>query len=425
MDWVQHANTYGSNAKGLLVRRTMPELDDIIRRSRELYTPLGAEWLAGNKTWMFPNGAELRLRFLETEDDASRYQGHAYNWIGLDEAGNYPTSRVIDMMRACLRDTHGVPCYLRLTGNPGGPGHDWLKARFVTPSPPGTPFTVNGIRRVFIPSRLADNPHLSSDLSYADRLRGSGPAHLVKAWLEGSWDITPDGGFFKPDKIIRLPYSAIPKFERVYQSWDCAVSDRSFENADYSACATIALEGNSTIKRYWILDIVKGRWNMSDLCDQIIAQQKKWKPMRTLIEGGVIGKAIDPFLRQYMQRTGVWYNYEFVQTGRRDKVARAGPLQAAIEGGSVYAPEDAAWWHEFAMEFASFPTDGVHDDVVDACSQVFLNMDSMLANNYGGVAAKPTSEEELEQRLIKKALAAARNRDERDDNSGWWAGDDS
>ena len=33
----------------------------------------------------------------------------------------------------------GTRVYLRATTNPGRVGHGWVKARFITPAPPGTP----------------------------------------------------------------------------------------------------------------------------------------------------------------------------------------------------------------------------------------------------------------------------------------------
>ena len=41
---------------------------------------------------------------------------------------------------------------MRSASNPGGQGHEWVRARFVDDQGNG--------ERVFIPARLADNPHL-------------------------------------------------------------------------------------------------------------------------------------------------------------------------------------------------------------------------------------------------------------------------
>ncbi len=54
---------------------------------------------------------------------------------------------------------------MRLTGNPGGPGHQWVKARYIDPAPMGwqpirDPET--GLDRVYIPSRVTDNQYLGA-----------------------------------------------------------------------------------------------------------------------------------------------------------------------------------------------------------------------------------------------------------------------
>jgi hypothetical protein len=82
-----------------------------------------------------------------------------------------------------------------------------VKARYIDPCKTGykilkeqfrNPFTgkLLELERVFIPSRLTDNPLLmTNDPLYVGRLQQQGSAQLVKAWLEGDWDIIL-GAFF-------------------------------------------------------------------------------------------------------------------------------------------------------------------------------------------------------------------------------------
>jgi hypothetical protein len=111
----------------------------------------------------------------------------------------------VDRLKAVLRSAAGAPCGFRATCNPGGPGHNWVKARYIDPGPwaimvePFTnPFdgTVTLLKRQFIPARLSDNPALlKRDPGYVARLQQSGSAELVRAWLEGDWNII-QGAFF-------------------------------------------------------------------------------------------------------------------------------------------------------------------------------------------------------------------------------------
>jgi hypothetical protein len=195
-EWASHADIYGEHAIGLMVRRQRTELVETIERSRALYTPLGWKFHEQDKSWRAPNGARLRFAYLERDADADAYQGHSYTRVYIEEAGTFPSYKPVAKLMATLRSGAGVPVGMRLTGNPGGPGHQWVKARYIDPNPAG--FEVikderTGLERVYIPSRVGDNRYLGSD--YVQRLKAVGSEALVKAWLDGDWSVI-DGAFF-------------------------------------------------------------------------------------------------------------------------------------------------------------------------------------------------------------------------------------
>ena len=224
--WADHANKFGKHAQGILLRRRYKQLEELLRRTHDLYPKLGARYSVSSQQWSFPNGATLKLRHLFDARDTEEYQGHEYSWLGIDELTNFPTPEPLDRMRACLRSRHGVPVQIRLTGNPGGPGHQWVKARYVDPSPRGYQLLTDpetGLERVFIPARLEDNPALTEkDPLYEVRLLQSGPPSLVKAWRWGIWDIVAGGFFddlFVPSRHM-LPVFQVPTCWRVRVSFD-------------------------------------------------------------------------------------------------------------------------------------------------------------------------------------------------------------
>lgn len=213
-DFLQDVPTYGGAWRGVIFRRTYPELQEIILRSREIFGPTGAEWREADKEWRWKSGAFLRMRYLEREADASRYQGHQYTWIGWDELTQWASDGAYRMMFACLRSASDVPTKrVRAAGNPGGPGHQWVKARFIDPTPMGfEPITDENSpwERMFVPSRVQDNIILSrTDPEYIDRLRGSGSPELVRAWLEGDWSVIA-GAYFPEWDIGRHVVQARP-----------------------------------------------------------------------------------------------------------------------------------------------------------------------------------------------------------------------
>lgn len=229
-EWASHADLYGVNAIGLMVRRELTQLTETIERSKQLYAPLGATFHEQQKMWRFPNGARLRFAYLERDSDADAYQGHSYTRIYVEELGTFPSPAPILKLMATLRSGAGVPCGFRATGNPGGPGHNWVKARYIDPAPAGwqiissdfiNPFNKKTItrERVYIPSRVTDNAFLGDE--YIGNLQMAGSQQLVKAWLEGDWDII-DGAFFDgwaAGKHVIPPFT-IPKDWLRFRSMD-------------------------------------------------------------------------------------------------------------------------------------------------------------------------------------------------------------
>lgn len=229
-DWIGHASRSKGHGRGIIFRRTTPQLEEIIQRSKEMFPPLGAHWVAGTKTWIFPCGSRLKLRWLERDEDADHYQGHQYTWEGWDELGNWPNPDPIDKLRACLRSPHGVPCVSRGSANPGGVGHQWLKERYILPAKPLTPFfdAERRVHRVFIPSRVTDNQKLlQADPTYIDRLKSSGPPWLVQAWLYGDWDASAGDSFFTEAILLQdgLPVDYPTRCDQVFAVVDTAFKD--------------------------------------------------------------------------------------------------------------------------------------------------------------------------------------------------------
>lgn len=195
-DFLEHADTYGEHAIGLMIRRQRTELIETIERSRAIYTPLGWTYHEQDKMWRAPDGARLRFAYLERDADAEAYQGHSYTRLYVEEIGNFPSDKPILKLMATLRSGAGVPVGFRATGNPGGPGHQWVRARYIDPAPLGYRVfkdALSGLERVYIPSRVNDNKYLGE--SYVQQLKASGSEQLVKAWLEGDWSVI-DGAFF-------------------------------------------------------------------------------------------------------------------------------------------------------------------------------------------------------------------------------------
>ena len=221
--------------RALLIRRTMPELRDLINHSQQLYPKAypGAKWREQEKEWKFPSGARIEFGYAENLTDALRYQGQSYTWIGIDELPQYPTEDIYNFLRSSLRSVDPeIPVFMRATGNPGNVGSLWVKNMFVDPAVPNTKFDIDiktptGVKKIsrrFIPAKLEDNPYLMQTDDYYAML-ASLPEVQRKQFLDGNWEAFEDSSFpeFNKDIHVIKPFD-IPRNWMKFRACDWGYS---------------------------------------------------------------------------------------------------------------------------------------------------------------------------------------------------------
>lgn len=181
----------------------------------------------------FWNGSKVWLSHCQYEKDKIKYQGPEIHVLLVDELTHF-TESIYRYLRGRVRlgglkvpDEYKARLPLILCGsNPGGVGHNWVKKTFIDAAKAldvwRTGKTEGGMLRQYIPARMDDNPTLMlNDPDYADRLEGLGNAALVKAMLDGDWNIVAGGALddvWSPRVI--LPRFAVPASWRVDRSFD-------------------------------------------------------------------------------------------------------------------------------------------------------------------------------------------------------------
>jgi len=225
--------------RALILRRSMPELRELIDKSRELYPKAfpGCKYREVEKLWNFPSGAKVEFGFLERDADVYRYQGQAYSWIGFDEITHLPTEFSWNYLASRLRTTDSeITPYMRCTANPGGSGAHWVKKRYIAPAPPNESYVGDdGITRKFIPARLNDNPYLAQDGRYEQMLKSLPPTQR-KQLLEGNWEIAEGAAFTEFDRHLHV----IEPFE-IPLHWE-RVKGLDYGYASESACVWAAVD---------------------------------------------------------------------------------------------------------------------------------------------------------------------------------------
>ena len=311
------------NHRGLLLRRTLDELTELIDKSRQLYPKAfpGAKFRESKSTWHFPSGATIWFTYLDKDKDVTRFQGQAFNWIGIDEITQYPTPYVWDYLRSRLRSTDPElqqNLYMRCTANPGGIGGWWIKKMYIDVGEHNKPFPASDVEtgkpflwpqghekegeplfyRRFIPARLTDNPFLMADGQYEAMLR-SLPEIERKRLLEGDWDVADGAAFpeFSRAKHVVEPFDLPTNWPRI------RAADYGYASPSCVLWGAIDWDNNIWIYR----ELYVKQLTAEQLADRILeAEQLDPLPHYTVLDSSCWNKTgFGPSIAETMMRCGV------------------------------------------------------------------------------------------------------------------------
>jgi hypothetical protein len=203
--------------KGIIFRRTFPQLEEsLILRSKTAigvegpsYYDFGAKYNDQKHVWTFPSGASIRFSYMDRDEDALDHKSAEYNYAAFDELTTFTEFMYTYLTSRVRSSDPSLPAIVRSASNPGDIGHLWVRVRFVEPHKFGYKViharlpNNQTIKRIFIPAKLSDNPHLNeADPNYANRLELL-PEAERKALKDGDW-WTFSGQFFTEFRSIRF-----------------------------------------------------------------------------------------------------------------------------------------------------------------------------------------------------------------------------
>lgn len=177
--------------RALILRRTFPQLQEIIDRCWNWYPKLDGDYKAGEHRWYFPGGATIQLGHMQHENDKYNYQGKEFHFIGFDELTQFTVTQYLYLHSRARSTDPDIPVRLRATTNPGGIGHIWCKERFVDICKPLKTYIdpATGQSRCFVPASVYDNPTLlEGDPMYIKRLEALPEIEKLRL-LHGVWDV--------------------------------------------------------------------------------------------------------------------------------------------------------------------------------------------------------------------------------------------
>lgn len=277
------------NLRIMIIRRTYSDMNDLIFKAREMYTPLGAKFFSHHPylkrpcfQWpeydedgniVGPDGAFTMFGYLAKYGDVERYQGLELHRVRFDELTQFAEAEYLYLfsrIRSCFdpRTGEAIPTNVVSSCNPTGKGMLWVKRRFVDPMPPlsiksyyfnqdtGKEVEVPldhplGIWRQFVPGVRADNIHLNSAEYEASLsvLRGRD----YHALAEGSWEIeTGPRQLFHPAWIDRALSGNVTHEEA---EWDWIGADVAHGGGDKA----VIVRGNGN--RVLLINSWKGMTN--------------------------------------------------------------------------------------------------------------------------------------------------------------------
>lgn len=346
--------------RGLILRKTYPQLSEMVDRSREIYSPAfpDAKYNDQKHCWSFPSGAKIYFGAMQHTKDRTNYQGKRYDFIDFDELTHFTWDEYSYLFSRNRPNGPGTRCYIRAQANPGGIGHGWVKERFITPAPPMTPIhedvkivfpdgksEIRRQSRIFVPSSIFDNKILmENDPEYITRL-ASLPENEKRALLYGDWDSfsgqvftewrnNPDGYTSRRNTHVITPFK-IPASWKIYRGFDFGYS-RPFSVGWY------AVDHDGRLYRIRELYGCTGtpnegvRWEPAEIARQI----KRIETEDINLKGRYINGIADPsiFDESRGESVGVMMERQGVFFEKADNTRIAGKMQlhnrlAFDEGG--------------------------------------------------------------------------------------------
>ncbi len=384
--WVHH-----KSFRAILFRRTFPDLErSLIDRSRGLYSAAfpGAVYNDSKHVWRFPSGATISFGHCANERDVYGYQSAEFQFIGFDELTHF-TKFQYTYMLSRARSSKGLPIRVRASTNPGGVGHEWVFdrwSRWLNPesleaaSPGQTLYYRNtedgerwceahhpdALSRVFIPAKVADNPHIAVvDPQYIQRLMGLDA--VTRAQLkDGNWLIKPGAGKYFKRGWFEIVDAAPVEAERI-RYWDRAAS----VDGDWTAGPRLSRTHDGV---YYVEDVVRFRGRPKEVRAQIFETATTDKAAHG--DDLIVGIEKDPGqagvseAESYTELLDGFNVRVFTPSG--DKITRAKAASAQVEAGNVKLVR-GPWNEAFLQELEGFP-DGDYDDQVDGFSGAFNNV---------------------------------------------------
>lgn len=406
----------------------------LIPRSHEwLYGK--AEWNGTDKRWRFKNGASIQFGYLDSANDKYRYGSSEYQYIGFDELTEFTEEDYLFLfsrLRMTLGiEACGVPYRIRGASNPGGPGHEWVKNRFISRQAEEDLRNNNlqevyevadpkhNTTRVFVPAKVRDNPAVNPE-TYIENLMHLSPV-VRERLMNGDWTVMPtglikeewlryytmrgnlidllisrkdtDGNMLHTEEVL---HSFHENECRRFITIDTAGGMKDITAATKKGTHSWTVIGVWDHKRFGtnqalvLKYIYRDRVGFMDIANQLRKMYVIWKPHSIRVEDKTMGPDLENMLRHELP-------ISLIASGTIDKVSRATTAMNMFERGQIYLPRDEGTWrHTYEGELLSWQ--GLEDetnDQIDMTSYAAIEANGSLFGGTVQLAVDPRKPTEM------------------------------
>lgn len=300
------------------------------------------------------NGRKI---YLKGSDRPDTLRGVGLSYVVLDEYADMKANVWEQIVRPALADVQGGAMFI---GTPKGRNHfyeifklgesgkdpEWVSFHYTSYDNPLIPQTeIEAAKRSM--SSFAFRQEFMSSFEAASR-------DLFKEeWIEID-DEEPDNGRY----FIAVDLAGFINVDKE--------SGNKNKKLDETAIAVVKVGDYG----WWVADILHGRWDIQETCNQIMRAVMKYEPTAVGIEKGSLKNATMPYLSDLMRRHSRFFRIDEVTHGNQKKTDRiVWALQGRFENGKVRL-NYGSWNNEFIDQLVNFPNSQLHDDLVDALAYI-------------------------------------------------------
>ena len=170
----------------------------------------------------------------------------------------------------------------------------------------------------------------------------------------------------------------LPMSDKDYESEKLYIAgaDWAISKADSANRTSFTVGGKDLDNIVHIVGESVGRWDSSQIIEELFDFYQAWRPVAWYVENGQIWLSLKPFILKEMQRRDIWINFVERQP-IKDKKSRASSLQKRHKNRGMRFDKQATWYPGYEAELLTFTgiTDAVLDDQLDSTALVSIGFD--------------------------------------------------